>query len=1442
MGILSKFILFLLCFYPFLQPMSAEAALNCFDCHGTRETRDIRPEDHPFRNPSSGGFLGNHRTHMGSAASVGTCIKCHPGSDSYASSHRDGRIKISTHMNNSPLATPYGVTTSVFLQTATPNLKSCSGVNCHFEKDSPIWGSPALDKNSSANCSICHGAPPSDGAHPSTSGLGKKHGDYLGTTTSSCSKCHSDHLAEPNPFAHATSAANRALVVLFNLLPNYGGVYGGNGSNINYPHYLPSQNPTRNGACLNIYCHSDGKKNPITGIAGAPTFSVSWSDSSDANKTQCFSCHKGRMEDNTQANCIKIGGSWDSAKGACSPDITMSNDAHHLLVGPQWIRQYPCYYCHQDTVDNNNTLGNISSMAKHVNGKPDVVIAPKWNIVGRPDSTYNASTKVCDNLYCHSDGTSDPEPVKPFAWPEKKALCNSCHGHPIGSCSTNNCHDGKLHAATSDSPAKVWPIVTNWEVGKEWMGAVPMYANEGAGTARANSHPRHVQSDYACDECHASTVKGGGGCSSCHADGIPPGSMSELSHLDGVYHVNKVKDVVFKRGGTYKADKSCANTACHKDGSDPVWGGSVGTQVICKNCHGTNGADVDTSVSVVGATTKINLTQWGTTGHGRYSSAYPVSKNPAAKFPGNNACWYCHDNSVYHNDPDNVFRLRQHSQFSQRFEGECVYCHMSRLQSECLACHDHSGSMAPQLVNMSSSHLATAKWADGSAVIRPDHRNMQEPSCMTDQATACHSSDQKTHNTGAGIWTSDQKADIKNQYVMMGVCLQCHDDDSGNKCAGCHGVKKADGSPQYTDATFTNISIPTKYALGFDGGSGLIKPKKARASSVHFGYKHYKDFINTGGWTKDASGKYLGVWKGGKFCWDCHDPHGDSNIYMIHDNVATSTDGRFGIPFTRAAVSFKKAQTGVDYAKTTAPYNGICNVCHSPESKHFRADGGDGHNSGSRCTNCHEHRFSDSHAGKQTCNTCHQSKPIPRHSGFGQPRDCIKCHAQTIGKRTDVINSQFAGNSHHVQGVELNSRHCYACHWESTSEGLIDVRHHQGYNYLNFSTVANAQVDLVLWGPGVRPKTYKLYSTAIQFLASNVSFGIISTERKEVAKVTPHCISCHSDQNNNSQPFGDCKTPRQYAWDKQSIAGRFSQVATTTWGKYATNGKKGMTKAYSAHGNAVANQGGYSPANGVDAAINNTRNGRYNVECFDCHNSHGTRVVGTTSSYMTFNGTRNGGNLKETQAGKGGYKYNYKAKANAAAGAVNPYSAGGGQCFDCHMNSAQNASITGVEGYRTPWGYQSTFGETAPVMGYVDSPSFGQALSPRMVRYGFKAMPMQGGHMKATSFLNHSTSGTNKINGLCTPCHDPHGVTPTLGAKQPYGVPLLKGTWMTSPYVEDAPPANPPGIGSEGVTPNNFIDIRATVGSEDDSQFAGLCLRCHYKKNLTDGTTHTWKN
>ncbi|HER62541.1 MAG TPA: hypothetical protein ENO11_01005, partial [Desulfobacteraceae bacterium] len=232
---------------------------------------------------------------------------------------------------------------------------------------------------------------------------------------------------------------------------------------------------------------------------------------------------------------------------------------------------------------------------------------------------------------------------------------------------------------------------------------------------------------------------------------------------------------------------------------------------------------------------------------------------------------------------------------------------------------------------------------------------------------------------------------------------------------------------------------------------------------------------------------------------------------------------------------------------------------------------------------------------------------------------------------------------------------------------------------------------------------------------------------------------------------------------------------------------------------------------GIDYVLIPTRGGAgsVNVACFDCHNSHGSNVVGSneeirTTSYIS--DTLNGGILKDTSSGKGGYLVSYKPEAGGSAETRNEHKAGAALCLNCHLTSADD-----VEADSQPWSYDETFGASAPIIGYYDSEYLEPGEAGPQKLFSYKALNENaGGHFDASKPL--ISSPMHDINGICTPCHDPHGVSPThVGScdppyssyvtrpdcingggnwtiRQDYGIPLLKGTWLTSPYREDAAP------------------------------------------------------
>jgi hypothetical protein len=616
---------------------------------------------------------------------------------------------------------------------------------------------------------------------------------------------------------------------------------------------------------------------------------------------------------------------------------------------------------------------------------------------------------------------------------------------------------------------------------------------------------------------------------------------------------------------------------------------------------------------------------------------------------------------------------------------------------------------------------------------------------------------------------------------------------------------------------------------------------------------------------------------------------------MIRTLVAKTNDGTvanpsditantgFGRPITMVAALFtiSAATDGSDYAQNT---NGpiastkICQACHS-KTQHFQ------NYSATTTTDPSLHNFASK------CTTCHTHTDVTgsKNTAFPGAGDCIGCHTGTAGsnamKRAPVVG-QFASQSHHIQGRALVKTDCYTCHMEADSTGNINSTYHGG------SAASGSSVDLVLHVTGARGTSFVRYTAN----------GAAARKRTEYAKVNSQCLSCHTVANATYQPFGDGKTPQTYAWDAKSIAERYTQTGTTPWGKFSfsggttpiggTNAKSGTIKAFSAHGNAANND--MNGANTADTAVTDITS-NVNVLCYDCHNSHGSAASGVTSQYSSATGKGRGGILKDVTANTGGYTAAYRP--TGATKGKSTFSPGASLCFDCH-NTKTNGTATLVSG-TAPWGYNSTFGATQALNGYFDTPYFGDYTVPSAKRTTYKLggtvgsandrrKPM-GGHFGASSAIGvtttpqqpHASQGKlmDNISGLCTPCHDPHGVSPntTYVANQTYAVPLLKGTWMTSPYKEDKADisvmrgggSNYAGItGAAAAIPGYHIDQNTLLAQPNSvgggasltsaksnrraqtfrnfsnaanklqtvpvATFAGLCIQCHTQANLTD--------
>jgi hypothetical protein len=669
-------------------------------------------------------------------------------------------------------------------------------------------------------------------------------------------------------------------------------------------------------------------------------------------------------------------------------------------------------------------------------------------------------------------------------------------------------------------------------------------------------------------------------------------------------------------------------------------------------------------------------------------------------------------------------------------------------------------------------------------------------------------------------------------------------------------------------------------------------------------------------------GSHTNLLTGGQFCWDCHNPHGDSTstagpIFMIRSNPAAVSDSTTGIPTTKTAtaVTFTDYTSAKDFAKTAAPFNGICNVCHNSTMVHFNSAGSDGtHNTTTACTNCHKHSANTTVDG----------------SAFAGG-DCIGCHNLAQGSEREDAANHFSQQSHHVQGRAVAVTDCAVCHMEANTDGTPNATYH--------TQVPGKAVNLVVWANGMTPTTVIATSRPTTAWSGVAGTGgyinyTANSQRHEIAKINNVCFGCHNDSNRGFKPFNTYSTIR-YSPEarlatpkaKTSILSRYSSTRTVAWSqsayssatgnivKYGTNQKYRVTKALSAHGNASKNQmpawsavqdGPGEDSNMTNYSYSGTGKNR-NVFCYDCHNSHGSAAAGITSSYSSATGRFKGGLLKTTTAGLGGYPNTYIPAArtvtyrqySSKGTVVATFNPGASVCNDCHNSiNPRGATLT------KPWNILTTFSSSRSIGGYWSTPYFDNYTVNSTKRTPYKAggasgtikdqrKPM-GGHF-GSSINGTSAAHTHDVNGLCTSCHDPHGVSNALGTDRDHGIPLLKGTWVTTPYLEDkAGKPSHRGGGSRfgGVTNGgsvagyhidqntfmttpapvnggattsaakgnhrsqafNALTVNAKTGANmpsavvglAPSNFAGLCLECHSQTALTGApaatTTQPWKS
>ena len=793
---------------------SPQYTLDCTSCH-YMPPLDSKAPNATKKNPADGAVPGNHETHAGAATS--SCVSCHGNVVlGFGNGHRNKAIELESGI---------GYSRGFVNQTSVPPnpLGTCATVSCHSNgkgtfRSSPAWGSATY--SAPADCGSCHDVAPSTGNHNTGS---TKHAVYYGTGATTCNLCHSDHLAEAKPFAHATSS--RAIEVRF---PS-GGSFAGN-------------------QCSGLYCHSNGQGGPVAVVWGsslpadcsgchgnAATGTLSGKHAMHVNNSKlgtsygCVECHANTVSDDFTVSQVAkhvnvlvnySGVNAGRLSGTCSNLYCHSDGkgAMKVLAANAWTGGTPvgCQACHGSDA--------APDFASSPAGEPNYLSGPAGSETANSHKQHVKTAGAATCVDCHSTTTTNGTTLIGGTHTNRIIEVAGTLAKPFDvagkTCSNISCHMGGTIIASA--PPAVWGAT---------LDCAGCHGD--AATLNSYAHRAHLTTGSRCDSCHSMTasdnttlvgsaphvdyavqVTGGsiasfdanknctttchmsaipkwtdaatGACGTCHAAlANDPGPLKLITSVAHDAHFTKAYgpqlsttsadscsqchtpatalthvDGVMNLNATSSANGVCGD--CHKQTTN--WAGGA---VTCNSCHTTAGG----ALSVIGGVTAADKTLDASKGHGVYAIS----------------CTSCHDGSGAHisgtlGDNDRILG-------GLAGNAQCDSCHNDPVKvtartlnmqghvgssTACSACHDPHGtrnsfmvstSMAGVSMNYSGSEYVNPQ---GTGVCQACHTSTGYYKAgqgleATHPTTGCLTSNCHPHNTTGGV-----------AFAPSGDCDSCH--------------------------------------------------------------------------------------------------------------------------------------------------------------------------------------------------------------------------------------------------------------------------------------------------------------------------------------------------------------------------------------------------------------------------------------------------------------------------------------------------------------------------------------------------------------------------------------------------------------------------------------------------------------------------------------------
>lgn len=570
-------------------------------------------------------------------------------------------------------------------------------------------------------------------------------------------------------------------------------------------------------------------------------------------------------------------------------------------------------------------------------------------------------------------------------------------------------------------------------------------------------------------------------------------------------------------------------------------------------------------------------------------------------------------------------RYRNTGDNAQHFTGVCTDCHVHSdgfAPKGCLDCHGTVGA--------ETQDLGASFWTNGTKA---------------------------TFDTGEWTWSGHGKS--SGTYDVTGnvaaslptapspgtsECLYCHDDSVGHQDGTnpfrLRGASDLTGATAAYSTAAPNAPCLNCHNTGSNGttpGGQANKNGGKKTDTAHDGVKHTVGTL------------------GGKFCWDCHEPHGDrtsagvGNVAMMRNNILAVTDGTYGylgaagvsLPVTYNLRTATPPAVGKTVETTTAAgtqHVGLCQACHGDTSepnwtKYWNRLGYDdangppntdrvasAHNSGSAtapyCVSCHPH--AQKFKGTGACTDCHASaQPITVGPSAGGTRDPV------VG--------EFANTWSHKRsaGGVVTKEDCVACHLEGDSVTHDPSALHQdGYIDLRDPDGLTPEAEITdMTGALFR---FSKFSTSYA-AGSRTSTGQTANTVDNVL-TQKFCLACHDSNGATNagvwvtggtqfKPFNTTIAGAGYVTPLSAgVAGGVvdvkTQLLTTNSSKHPVLGP--LTKDFPTQARLAAPYNNFTRAGTTGTLTTGVV-----INCFDCHNAPAAAGGPLTTRTVTAHGSAN---------------------------------------------------------------------------------------------------------------------------------------------------------------------------------------------------------------------------